>query len=247
MAPRYAIYFVPAADSPLYRFGASVMGYDCYRGKDVPLIDGADPSAWSAVVREPRVYGFHATLKAPFSLANSVSEGELLEAAHVFSEMQPAVTGGQLALRAIGSFLALVPVVASADIHNLAQACVEEFDRFRAPTTAAERARRLAARLTPRQTEYMDRWGYPYVFDEFRFHMTLTGSLAPAGCDSARRFLNDHFTQLPAAQILRIDRIAVVKQDGNGAPFRVVQPFALRLIVIRLSPILSISSCLAAQ
>jgi hypothetical protein len=28
-----------------------------------------------------------------------------------------------------------------------------------------------------RQRNYLDRWGYPYVMEEFRFHMTLTGRL----------------------------------------------------------------------
>src|SRR5262249_49521341 len=31
--PRYALYFVPPADSALYRFGAGFLGYDCYTGE----------------------------------------------------------------------------------------------------------------------------------------------------------------------------------------------------------------------
>lgn len=228
MAPRYAIYFVPAADSPLYRFGASVLGYDCYRGENVPFIDGADLSAWAAVVREPRVYGFHATLKAPFSLVSGASEDDLLRAAQAFFEVQPVVTGGQLALRAIGSFLALVPAVDCAAIGQLAQACVEAFDHFRAPMTSEERARRLSAPLTPPQIENVDRWGYSYVLDDFRFHMTLTGSMASAERDTVRLFLSEKFAQSPTAQTLCIDRIAVVTQHENGAPFRVIQAFGLR-------------------
>ena len=33
---RYAIYFVPAADQPLFRFGRAVLGYDCYTGEETP-------------------------------------------------------------------------------------------------------------------------------------------------------------------------------------------------------------------
>ena len=32
--PRYAIYFVPPANSDLHRFGAGFLGYDCYTGED---------------------------------------------------------------------------------------------------------------------------------------------------------------------------------------------------------------------
>ena len=54
----------------LYRFGSGVLGYDCYTGSDLPRpadldIDEAD---WRALTEEPRRYGFHATLKAPFGL-----------------------------------------------------------------------------------------------------------------------------------------------------------------------------------
>jgi putative phosphonate metabolism protein len=228
MVPRYAIYFVPAADSPLYRFGAAALGYDCYTGRDTAPITGMDASSWTAVVREPRVYGFHATLKAPFRLAGDFSEDDLLQAVQTFAESRPTVLGGRLVLREIGSFLALVPANRCADIERLAQACVQEFDRFRAPMTSEERARRLSAQLSPRQAEYLDRWGYPYVHDDFRFHMTLTGSLELSQLNTMRHFLDVQFEQVPEAQTLCIDRVAMVKQDESGASFRVIQPFALR-------------------
>jgi putative phosphonate metabolism protein len=228
MVPRYAIYFVPAADSPLYGFGAAALGYDCYTGRDTTPITGIDASSWTAVVREPRVYGFHATLKAPFRLTDDFSEDDLLRAAQTFVESQSTVLEGRLVLRAIGSFLALVPASRRADIERLAQACVQEFDRFRAPMTSEERARRLSAQLTPRQVEHLDRWGYPYVQDEFRFHMTLTGSLELSQLNTVRSFLDLQFEQVPDAQTLCIDRVAIVKQDESGASFRVIQPFALR-------------------
>ena len=179
-APRYAIYFVPAADTALYRFGACVLGYDCYSGRDIPFVDGVDPATWPSFVREPRRYGFHATLKAPFRLTADVSEKELCEACSAFAQGQAVVNLGALAVREIGSFIALVPQDDSAPLQTLAASCVRTFDRFRAPMTVVERERRLTAKLTPQQIENIDRWGYPYVFEDFRFHMTLTGSLAAA-------------------------------------------------------------------
>src|SRR6266436_2078374 len=74
--PRYAIYFVPAPDTALYRFGAGALGYDCFTGADMATLDTlpVDAGAWRELTREPRRYGFHATLKAPFRLAEGRTE-----------------------------------------------------------------------------------------------------------------------------------------------------------------------------
>ncbi len=81
-------------------------------------------------------------------------------------------------VRIISGFTAVVPDAPSAELSTLAQACVEGFEVFRAPMTPNDRARRKPENLTPRQVEQLDRFGYPYVRDDFRFHMTLTGRLA---------------------------------------------------------------------
>src|SRR5262249_12768926 len=77
--PRYAIYFVPPADSALYRSGAGFLGYDCYPGKRLrqPQDTGLTASEWAQLTREPRRYGFHATLKAPFRLLPPFTEMDL--------------------------------------------------------------------------------------------------------------------------------------------------------------------------
>ena len=38
--------------------------------------------------------------------------------------------------------------------------------------------------LTDRQEALLTQWGYPYVMEEFRFHITLTGALDPAHLDA---------------------------------------------------------------
>ena len=75
--PRYAIYYVPAPDSDLDRFGAQLLGYDAFSGEDLPLPDGILPAApdWHDLTSDPRKYGFHATLKAPMSLAPRQDRG----------------------------------------------------------------------------------------------------------------------------------------------------------------------------
>ena len=76
-----------------------------------------------------------------------------------------------------GAFIALCPAQKQPAIAELESACVHAFHAFRAPMTATERERRLKSPLTPRQIELMDRWGYPYVLDQYRLHMTLTGPI----------------------------------------------------------------------
>jgi putative phosphonate metabolism protein len=225
--PRYAIYFVPGTDSELYRFGASVLGYDCYTGRDIALIDGADASSWSEFVREPRIYGFHATLKAPFYLAKGSNEADLERAVLDFAADQPAVLVGELAVRELGSFIALVPKAPRPLLDRLAQACVREFDRFREPMSSSERKRRLAADLNARQIENLERWGYPYVLEDFRFHMTLTGSLPLPERNRALRFLCNKFEQMPGAMSLTIDRIVLARQIDKSAHFQVIRPGVL--------------------
>jgi putative phosphonate metabolism protein len=232
-APRYAIYFVPRAETKLYRFGATVLGYDCYTGADVAPLAGADAFAWSEIVREPRVYGFHATLKAPFRLAEGLSEAELDQAVlSVASEAAPVIAG-QLVVREIGAFIALVPKTQGAPLNRLAETCVQAFDRFRAPMSDAERARRLASNLSAQQVEHLERWGYPYVFEEFRFHMTLTGPLALSERARAFAYLCEQFEQVPAAHRLAVDQIVVARQAAANSPFIVQYAAALGQSIYR--------------
>jgi Protein of unknown function (DUF1045) len=221
--PRYAIYFVPGHDTELYRFGASVLGYDCYTGYDMAWIDGADSPSWTEFVREPRIYGFHATLKAPFYLANGWTETGLKDAVREFAANHAAVTAGKLVVRELGTFVALVPDTRKPHVDRLAQACVQELDSFRAPMREPERGRRLAAGLTAGQIENLERWGYPYVAEDFRFHMTLTGSLAPPKRDQTLRFLRDRFERVRGANPVTIDQIVVARQADPIAPFRLIQ------------------------
>ena len=217
--PRYAIYFVPRADAALYRFGASMLGYDCYSGADVTPPAGTEAFAWPEIVREPRTYGFHATLKAPFRLAEGVSEGDLdLGFASKVAGLAPVLVG-DLVLREIGAFIALVPKVQGPALDRLAATCVEAFDRFRAPMTDAERARRLASNLSAPQIEHVDRWGYPYVFEEFRFHMTLTGQLENPRRGPVLDLLSQRFQSIEQGP-LAIDRISLFKQTDGKSRFR---------------------------
>jgi putative phosphonate metabolism protein len=227
MTARYAIYFTLPSDTPLGRFGARALGYDCADATDVPQlsIDGIAPDALTSLTAEPRRYGFHATLAAPFRLGNA-SEAELLAAAVAFAKTQPRVRLGALAVTRIGAFVALCPMHRPPSMAGLEAACVHDFHPFRAPMTAAERERRLKAALTPHQIALMDRWGYPYVLDQYRFHMTLTGSLPAEQREDVARAFAQAYAPL-ADDPVEIDAISVMRQDDAGSRFRVVGRFSL--------------------
>ena len=75
--PRYAIYYAPAPGSGLDRFGAALLGYDAFTGKDLPFPEDILQAApdWRGLTGDPRKYGFHATLKAPLSLGARQDRG----------------------------------------------------------------------------------------------------------------------------------------------------------------------------
>ena len=173
----------PGAGSGLDRFGAALLGYDAFTGEDLPFPEGVLQAApdWRGLTGDPRKYGFHATLKAPLSLAPGRTEAELVSACEAFAATPRAIPVITPVVGSISGFIAVIPAEPPAELIRLAADCVSEFDAFRAPLTEADRARRNPSRLTPRQREHLDRWGYPYVMDDFRFHMTLTGRVGPSG------------------------------------------------------------------
>ena len=92
----------------------------------------------------------------------------------------------------------------------------------RAPPDEAELARRRQAKLSPRQEANLARWGYPYVFEEWRFHVTLTRRLSP----------EEREVVLPAAEAhlrdalrhrRRVSAVCVFTQARPGAPFLIAE------------------------
>ena len=220
---RYAIYFMPEAKSALWEAGSSILGYDASAGGDRPFPDhpalaGHPLADWTAA---PRRYGFHATLKAPFVLREGATEAALLAAAREFAARQMAFTLPSLEVAALGRFVALVPAARSEPLQALADASVVDFDPFRAPMTAADRARRLAHPLGERLEAQLDRWGYPYVFDDFTFHMTLSGPLPDAARAAFQAALQNIHARIAAP--LRIDAVAVFRQADRDARFTVLE------------------------
>ena len=226
--PRYAIYYVARAGSDLDRFGAHLLGYDAFGGVDLPFPDDVTQTVpdWRELTHDPRKYGFHATLKAPLPLAQDKTETELLAACKIFAGTPRPLPVMLPVVDSISGFIAVVPAEPSAELERLAADCVREFDCFRAPLTPEDRARRNPAALTARQCDHLDRWGYPYVLEDFRFHMTLTGRLGAERRQEVLTMLRDRFAGL-GLTTLAIDRIALCRQDGAGSRFRILSEFVL--------------------
>lgn len=174
----------------------------------------------------PRDYGFHATLKAPFRLAKGVDEVKLLERVADVSRSLPALSMPELQVDRLDNFLALRPASASASVDALAAQFVTVLDVLRAPIDAAERERRLSSGLSPRQQELLQRWGYPYVLDEFRFHMTLSGRLEPLQAERLHAGIEEWFAPALSGPPAPVD-VGVFRQTVSGAEFTLRRRFTL--------------------
>lgn len=225
---RYAVYYAPAPDSALGRFGRAWLGYDAETGAPAAqaAIPGLTPQRLAEITAEPRRYGFHATLKPPFFLAPGRTGTGLATALAAFASRQEAVLAPPLTLAAIAGFWALVPSLPCPMLARLAAACVRHFDAFRASPEDAELARRRRAGLSPAQEKLLAAWGYPYVMDEFRFHLTLTERLAGDETSRVGAILADRVAPLCRAS-LPIEALALFHQPGPDENFRLVRRYRL--------------------
>lgn len=219
---RYAIYFTPPSNDALLKVAANWLGRNAFSGEPVkmPAIRSLATDEISLLTEEPRRYGFHATMKAPFRLDEEHTENDMLSALMHFASSASPVIIPRLKLHAIGPFFALVPEEPVAELNQLANDVVVAFDRFRAPLTEAEIAKRRPERLSDAQRHNIERWGYPYVFEEFRFHMTLTGPVEEKDRARVERTLDEFFTPL-LDDAVEVANLALFVEPEKGAPFEI--------------------------
>ncbi|WP_439562770.1 DUF1045 domain-containing protein [Roseinatronobacter sp.] len=219
---RFAIYYTPAADSVFARAGAAWLGWDAAQGRAVPHPDlGLD---LATLTETPRKYGLHGTLTPPMRLACPVPA--FLKAVETLAADMDPVPLGRLQLRPMDGFLAIVPDAQPRALTDAAARIVQELDPYRAALTDHDLARRRKAGLSARQDALLLRWGYPYVMDEFRFHITLSGKCAPAQMADALRAAHAWFD--PAlAQDHHLDALCVFGEGGDGR-FHLLTRFAMR-------------------
>lgn len=217
---RYALYFTPAEEDPLARAAVDWLGRDAATGETTspPAVPGLRSDELAAITAEPRRYGFHATLKAPFRLRDGEAEASLIAAMRAFCAGEQPFAIPRLTLSRIGPFFALVPAEPDVRLDAFAAAVVEAFEPFRAPLSEAEIARRRPDRLSEAQRDNLHRWGYPYVLEDFRFHMTLTGPVDEARAPTVERALADWFAPVLDRPVAVSD-LTLFVEPAQGEPF----------------------------
>ncbi|MBA84241.1 DUF1045 domain-containing protein [Thalassobius sp. S69A] len=210
---RYAIYYVPEP-GPLADFGASWLGWDLAKGAAVGHPDLADVDV-AQVTQTPRKYGLHGTIKPPFRLAEGVEFAQFQTAARGLCKRTAPVRLEGLELTRLGGFLALTALGDLTELNALAGQTVTQLDAFRAPLNESELERRRKSRLTERQEALLTAWGYPYVQEEFRFHITLTGRMPRAEAAALRdRLLPLLSPLLPVP--FEVQSLCLVGEDAAG-------------------------------
>lgn len=207
---RYAVYWAPGG--ALGDAGAEWLGWDLRRG-------AARPGLVEAPVA--RRYGFHATLRSPFRLSERVDEAAMRDVARRVARTLAPVPLGRLEVARLGSFVALVPEETKG-IGVVADALVEGMEPIRAPLSDRELAKRRAGGLTGRQEHLLAQWGYPYVFDEFRPHLTLSGSSA---ADDITAKAEAHFRPVLEAET-SLTYVSLVGEGADGL-FRLIEDLPL--------------------
>jgi len=223
---RYGLYFVPSSNSSLWEKGCAWLGRDAETGQILPQptsknLNGLNMAAGTAA---PRRYGFHATLKPPFHLAKGRSVKDLRQTAEAFCSIRRPFETSPLEVQSLGNFVVLRPRVPSAAVNTLAADCVRGFDHFRLPPETGELQKRRDKGLSERQESLLNEWGYPYVLEEFRFHLTLTGSLPENDRAIYQQTLQHHFAA-DCQTNLRVDGLALFKQPERDAPFLIDQHY----------------------
>lgn len=226
---RYAIYYTPRPDEALASTASQWLGWNPEggRARPRPVSSIFPPERLAELTAEPRRYGFHGTLKPPIVLADGCFESDFLAAVGQFAVTQRPITVPSIVLAEMSDFLALVPEGRSAELNDLADRCVVEFDEFRRPAGEEELARRRASGLSARQEQLLLRWGYPYVLEEWRFHLTLTGRIAdPSERRTVRELVSQRFSGF-VDRPLQVRDLCVFRQSAPDRAFTVLARFRL--------------------
>lgn len=220
---RYALFYAPEEDTPLARFGDGWLGRDAVNDRALPppLLPGFTTDRIAAITGVPAHYGFHATLKAPFRLRTGATADDLLVAVERFADERPPFAAPPPVLDSLAGFVAVRLSQPCAPFQTLADDAVVAFEGYRAAPNTTEMVRRRYPGLTERQETFLDRWGYAYVFEEWRFHMTLSCPLD----DAERLRLIGALTPLlepMAGTSLPVRSICLFVEEG-GRPFRLLR------------------------
>jgi Protein of unknown function (DUF1045) len=230
--PRYALYFSPSPAGRWWRAWSVWLGRCAATGRKLsqPHIGGVDTDTFAALTADPRRYGWHATLRAPFRLVPDTHVGALEAVIEDIAAQYPSFTCPPMSVVRLDNFLALTPIAESEGIKEIAATCVIETNRLRAPPSEEELQRRRRASLSTRQEEHLLRWGYPYVLDEFRFHFSLTGALILQPQTTIELITRAAEFQLAALadDVQLFDALSLFVEPAPGADFQLLRRCPLR-------------------
>jgi hypothetical protein len=229
MKARYAVYFAPSTTSPWWAFGASWLGRDeCHNMRLAqPEIAHITQAAFEQATEEPRRYGFHATLKAPFHLKDNMGLNELEMRLNTLAAQLQPVELGALSAVSMNDFVALLPQAMSVRLSALAEKCVTELDDLRAPLAPLDLARRGVDPKDSRGQFLLNNYGYPHVLERFILHFTLSGSVSPQVADLLVRAVMNPISHLNQSAPLVLDRLCLFVEEKQGQPFKRIADMVL--------------------
>jgi Protein of unknown function (DUF1045) len=227
---RYAIYFTPQLTSSWAQAGNHWLGRCVSSSKSLeqPFIDGVAPSVFAALTEDPRRYGWHATLKAPFRLAHDQNVKQLTSGIQQLAETMSAFSLPPLRVGLLRDYLALRPEGDLKRINAIARACTTALHSFAAPLAPHELKQRRSLGLSEEQDRMLSQWGYPWVLDQFQFHFSLSGALKSATPEVRLALLyaaQRHFHHL---ENCRFEQISLFIEPAAGESFQVLENFPLK-------------------
>lgn len=232
---RYALYFAPKSDSPLYEFGTRVLGRNeieasqHYNASELIKQNAPAKILLERLTAPAAYYGFHATLKAPFSLRDEFTFSDLRRKVELLAQKTDCVSLAGLEPRLYRGFVALCFEQQSADVAKLAEICVRELEPYRAALTEEEmQARKESQNLNAEQLKLLRVYGYPFVLNNFDFHMTLSGKLCSGEDSRAFMLWIEPLYKRLINRTPMLDQLTLWHQPARNLPFVQVEAFALR-------------------
>lgn len=219
---RYAVFYAPRAGD-FASAAAAWLGWDPVNGTHVPHPEVGVPL--DTLTDQPRRYGFHGTLRAPFRPVDGLEYDDLHACMKDLAARLAPVTCDMLQVHDMQGFVALVPNGSEAELNRFAARVVEGTDALRAPLTGDEITRRRPETLTVRQRDLLHGWGYPFVMEEFRFHLTLTRQVPEPQIATVIAAAKAHFGPVLPRPFV-IEDLCLFGEDTTGR-FHMIDRFAL--------------------
>src|SRR5471032_2375452 len=192
---RYAIYFCPSSDSALGRLGRDWLA----SSTDAPELPGISAERRNALLVKVRRYGWHATIRAPFTPMGNVTYADVRRAitsvAHARASFELP-----LHIHRLAGFLALRPCIDGIAPRQLAATCLKSLLPLCAPLSNEVLDRRSVV-LDADEVTLLQDYGYPYVLDRYRFHLTLSAPATESEEHAMRQWLAPRVAELPSMQV----------------------------------------------